>query len=315
MSYDVGQKRKLDIGGARCRATRFRGDGVAPAYTMPSRPRMALALSATSGPVSGLDPNRTLALRGARGPLPHQHTGTSRALFPSTRARAFRSGSSLSAAPAGGMPGSHINPLSGRPYSAKYYEILAQRQKLPVWEQRDDFIAMVKKNQTIVLVGETGSGKTTQIPSLMLEAGVNRGRKLIACTQPRRVAAMSVSKRVSEELDVELGEEVGYSIRFEDMTGTKTVLKYMTDGMLLREAMADPLLERYAARTAGKKGRGSPPARPAGERAVGSWGWLLGAALEARPCRSEPGGRPRHGHQPRLLLRATLTPCLCARRP
>ena len=184
------------------------------------------------------------------------------------------------------MPGSHINPLSGRPYSAKYYEILAQRQKLPVWEQRDDFIAMVKKNQTIVLVGETGSGKTTQIPSLMLEAGVNRGRKLIACTQPRRVAAMSVSKRVSEELDVELGEEVGYSIRFEDMTGTKTVLKYMTDGMLLREAMADPLLERYAARTAGEKGRGSPPAPPAGERAVGSWGWLLGAALEARPCRS-----------------------------
>ena len=88
MSYDVGQKRKLDIGGARCRATRFRGDGVAPAYTMPSRPRMALALSATSGPVSGLDPNRTLALRGARGPLPHQHTGTSRALFPSdTRPR------------------------------------------------------------------------------------------------------------------------------------------------------------------------------------------------------------------------------------
>merc|ERR1719409_2318077 len=82
---------------------------------------------------------------------------------------------------------------------------------------------------------------------MMLEAGVNRGRKLIACTQPRRVAAMSVSKRVSEELDVELGEEVGYSIRFEDMTGTKTVLKYMTDGMLLREAMADPLLERYAA--------------------------------------------------------------------
>ena len=213
------------------------------------------------------------------------------------------------------MPGSHINPLSGRPYSAKYYEILAQRQKLPVWEQRDDFIAMVKKNQTIVLVGETGSGKTTQIPSLMLEAGVNRGRKLIACTQPRRVAAMSVSKRVSEELDVELGEEVGYSIRFEDMTGTKTVLKYMTDGMLLREAMADPLLERYAARTAGEKGRGSPPARPAGERAVGSWGWLLGVALEERPCRSEPGGRPRHGHQPQLLLQAMLTPCLCAPRP
>merc|ERR1719353_2607704 len=143
------------------------------------------------------------------------------------------------------MPTSQ-NPLTGRSYSQRYHTILAQRQKLPVWEQRDDFIAMVKKNQTIVLVGETGSGKTTQIPSLMLEAGLTRGRKVVACTQPRRVAAMSVSKRVSEELDVELGEEVGYTIRFEDMTGTKTILKYMTDGMLLREAMADPLLERYA---------------------------------------------------------------------
>ena len=263
-------------------------------------------------PVSGLDPNRTLALRGARGrpsaTPAHRHL---RALSPLTRARAFRSGSSLSAAPAGGMPGSHINPLSGRPYSAKYYEILAQRQKLPVWEQKDDFIAMVKKNQTIVLVGETGSGKTTQIPSLMLEAGVNRGRKLIACTQPRRVAAMSVSKRVSEELDVELGEEVGYSIRFEDMTGTKTVLKYMTDGMLLREAMADPLLERYAARTAGKKGPQLATRASSGRARC----WLFGVGLEEQPCRSEPAGRPRHGHQPQLLLQATLTPCLSAPRP
>ena len=70
---------------------------------------------------------------------------------------------------------------------------------------------------------------------------------MVACTQPRRVAAMSVSKRVSEEMDVVLGEEVGYTIRFEDLTGPKTVLKYMTDGMLLREAMTDPMLERYAA--------------------------------------------------------------------
>ena len=259
MSYESGQKRKLDIGGARCRATRFPGAGVAPGsltsaftHTHTLAPSHGSGdLSETSRPVSGLDPTRTLALRGALD-RPSATPAPPNAPFPSdARSRAFRSGSALSAAPAGGMPGSHINPLSGRPFSAKYYEILAQRQRLPVWEQRDDFIAMVKKNQTIVLVGETGSGKTTQIPSLMLEAGVSRGRKLIACTQPRRVAAMSVSKRVSEELDVELGEEVGYSIRFEDMTGTKTVLKYMTDGMLLREAMADPLLERYAARAAG----------------------------------------------------------------
>ena len=69
---------------------------------------------------------------------------------------------------------------------------------------------------------------------------------LVACTQPRRVAAMSVAQRVADEMDVSLGQEVGYSIRFEDCTSQKTVLKYMTDGMLLREAMSDPLLEAYA---------------------------------------------------------------------
>lgn len=142
---------------------------------------------------------------------------------------------------------SHVNPLTARPYSQRYYSILEARKRLPVWEQRSEFFEMISKNQTIVLVGETGSGKTTQIPSLMLDAGIARQKRMVACTQPRRVAAMSVSKRVSEEMDVELGEEVGYTIRFEDVTGPKTVLKYMTDGMLLREAMADPMLERYAA--------------------------------------------------------------------
>lgn len=71
--------------------------------------------------------------------------------------------------------------------------------------------------------------------------------KMIACTQPRRVAAMSVAQRVADEMDVQLGEEVGYSIRFEDNTSRKTFLKYMTDGMLLREAMSDPTLSRYSA--------------------------------------------------------------------
>jgi pre-mRNA-splicing factor ATP-dependent RNA helicase DHX15/PRP43 len=138
-------------------------------------------------------------------------------------------------------------PAPRRPYSQRYYEILAKRKQLPVWEQKEEFLNMVKKHQNIVLVGETGSGKTTQIPILCVEAGLTRGRKIVACTQPRRVAAMSVSKRVSEEMDVELGEEVGYTIRFEDVSGPKTILKYMTDGMLLREAMNDPLLEKYAA--------------------------------------------------------------------
>ncbi|KAH9306752.1 hypothetical protein KI387_011156, partial [Taxus chinensis] len=83
------------------------------------------------------------------------------------------------------------------------------------------------------------------IPQFVVEAGYTNNKKQIACTQPRRVAAISVSRRVSEEMDVTIGEEVGYTIRFEDCSSPKTVLKYLTDGMLLREAMTDPLLERY----------------------------------------------------------------------
>ncbi|KAF4622133.1 hypothetical protein D9613_009096 [Agrocybe pediades] len=98
------------------------------------------------------------------------------------------------------------------------------------------------------MVGETGSGKTTQIPQFVAYSDLPHTKgKMVACTQPRRVAAMSVAKRVADEMDVQLGRQVGYSIRFEDMTepGT-TFLKYMTDGMLLREAMNDNSLERYS---------------------------------------------------------------------
>ena len=91
----------------------------------------------------------------------------------------------------------------------------------------------------------SGSGKTTQIPQWCVDFSKKIGKKSVACTQPRRVAAMSVAQRVAEELDVSLGQEVGYSIRFEDCSGPRTLLKYMTDGMLLREAMSDPMLENY----------------------------------------------------------------------
>jgi signal recognition particle GTPase len=84
---------------------------------------------------------------------------------------------------------------------------------------------MVQEHQTTILVGETGSGKTTQIPQFMLEAGCQIAGKMVACTQPRRVAAMSVAKRVSEEMDVTLGEHVGYSIRFEELTSPQTIIK------------------------------------------------------------------------------------------
>lgn len=138
-----------------------------------------------------------------------------------------------------------INPFNGKLFSDKYFDILKKRIELPVWEYREKFMETMKDKQAFVLVGETGSGKTTQIPQWCLETRIDK-RKCVACTQPRRVAAMSVAQRVADELDVTIGQEVGYTIRFEDCTSPRTILKYMTDGMLLREAMTDPLLDRYA---------------------------------------------------------------------
>lgn len=139
------------------------------------------------------------------------------------------------------------NPFSGKPLSSQYMSILKTRRNLPVHAQRDEFLEMYHNSQILVFVGETGSGKTTQIPQFVLfDELPHLNGKIVACTQPRRVAAMSVARRVADEMDVDLGDEVGYSIRFEDVTSQKTILKYMTDGMLLREAMNDNTLQRYS---------------------------------------------------------------------
>ncbi|RDW66080.1 hypothetical protein BP6252_09715 [Coleophoma cylindrospora] len=139
------------------------------------------------------------------------------------------------------------NPFNNRPLSSQYFGILKTRRDLPVHKQRQEFLDMFHSTQILVFVGETGSGKTTQIPQFVLFDDLpHLNKKLVACTQPRRVAAMSVAQRVANEMDVKLGEEVGYSIRFEDVTGPSTILKYMTDGMLLREAMHDHDLTRYS---------------------------------------------------------------------
>ncbi|CAN6988234.1 unnamed protein product [Brassica rapa subsp. trilocularis] len=119
------------------------------------------------------------------------------------------------------------------------------RKMLPIYAYRDELLKLVEENQVLVIVGETGSGKTTQIPQYLQEAGYTKRGK-IGCTQPRRVAAMSVAARVAQELGVKLGREVGYSIRFEDCTSEKTVIKYMTDGMLLRELLIEPKLDSYS---------------------------------------------------------------------
>ncbi|CAL9732938.1 pre-mRNA-splicing factor ATP-dependent RNA helicase Prp43p [Monosporozyma unispora] len=140
-----------------------------------------------------------------------------------------------------------VNPFTGLDYTPKYIDILKIRRELPVHAQRDEFLKIYQENQIMVFVGETGSGKTTQIPQFVLfDEMPHLLNTQVACTQPRRVAAMSVAQRVAEEMDVKLGEEVGYSIRFENKTSPKTILKYMTDGMLLREAMEDHDLKRYS---------------------------------------------------------------------
>ena len=121
------------------------------------------------------------------------------------------------------------------------------RKSLPIYTYRDQFLAALAEYQILVIVGETGSGKTTQLPQYLHEAGYTKDGLKVGCTQPRRVAAMSVAARVADEMGVKVGNEVGYSIRFEDSTSDKTVLKYMTDGMLLREFMTEPDLGGYSA--------------------------------------------------------------------
>ena len=114
-------------------------------------------------------------------------------------------------------------------------------------EWREKLLQAVAEYQVLIVVGETGSGKTTQLPQYLHEAGYTKDGGKIGCTQPRRVAAMSVAARVADEMGVRVGDAVGYSIRFEDCTSPKTVIKYMTDGMLLREFMTEPDLAGYSA--------------------------------------------------------------------
>jgi HrpA-like RNA helicase len=105
-------------------------------------------------------------------------------------------------------------------------------------------IAELRARETVIVVGETGSGKTTQLPQYVHEENL-AGGLAVACTQPRRVAAVSVARRVAEETGTVLGDLVGYAIRFEDVSSSNTRVKFLTDGMLLREAMTDANLSRY----------------------------------------------------------------------
>jgi len=142
---------------------------------------------------------------------------------------------------------------------AKKKSIRQQREYLPVFSVREELLNVIRENTVVIVVGETGSGKTTQLTQYLMEEGYCEFG-IVGCTQPRRVAAMSVAKRVSEEVASavkeknipltakdELGGTVGYSIRFEDQTSEHTLVKYMTDGVLLRESLRDPDLNKYSA--------------------------------------------------------------------
>ncbi|KNA17592.1 hypothetical protein SOVF_078270 [Spinacia oleracea] len=118
-------------------------------------------------------------------------------------------------------------------------------EKLPILQFEEKIVETVKKNAVTVLIGETGSGKSTQLSQILFRHGF-ADSGTICVTQPRRVAAVSVARRVAQEMGVRLGEEVGYAIRFEDRTSTKTRIKYLTDGVLLRESLSDPELSSYS---------------------------------------------------------------------
>lgn len=113
---------------------------------------------------------------------------------------------------------------------------------LPIFNYKEELLLSISSNQTTIIIGETGSGKSTQLPQFLSEL---YSTTCILCTQPRRVAAVTIAERVSKERNCILGNEVGYSIRFDDCSGPLTKIKYVTDGVLLREIMTDPNLEKY----------------------------------------------------------------------
>ncbi|WP_411969239.1 ATP-dependent RNA helicase HrpA [Paucibacter sp. B2R-40] len=149
----------------------------------------------------------------------------------------FKANANASKAGAARRPGPPANPLPPITFP----------ESLPVSSRRDDIAQALREHQVIIVCGETGSGKTTQLPKIALALGRGRANtgKLIGHTQPRRIAASSVAKRIAEELKTPLGEVVGFKVRFQDRLSPGASVKLMTDGILLAETQTDPLLRAY----------------------------------------------------------------------
>lgn len=145
----------------------------------------------------------------------------------------------------GDNKGNQQNRPAPRRYEPLIPEVITYPEELPVSERRDDIMNAIRDNQVVIIAGETGSGKTTQIPKMCLELGLGE-KGLIGHTQPRRLAARSVAERIAEELGQKIGETVGYQVRFTSEVGEHSAIKLMTDGILLAEIQNDKLLRRYS---------------------------------------------------------------------
>jgi len=136
--------------------------------------------------------------------------------------------------------------ISSAPLSSSV-SVQSARERLPIYKHREKLLYCVEKYGVLIVVGQTGCGKTTQLPQYLHEAGWASDGNVIACTQPRRVAATSVAGRVATEVGSVIGDEVGYTIRFEDVSDKeRTRILYLTDGILFRETLRDPLLSKYS---------------------------------------------------------------------
>ena len=160
-----------------------------------------------------------------------------------------RAGANNRARKQGNQQGDNKSSQQNRPAPRRYEpfipEVITYPEELPVSERRDDIMNAIRDNQVVIIAGETGSGKTTQIPKMCLELGLGE-KGLIGHTQPRRLAARSVAERIAEELGQKIGETVGYQVRFTSEVGEHSAIKLMTDGILLAEIQNDKLLRRYS---------------------------------------------------------------------
>ena len=159
--------------------------------------------------------------------------------------RARKQGNSKGNQQGGNKGNQQQNRPAPRRYEPFIPEVITYLEELPVSERRDDIMNAIRDNQVVIIAGETGSGKTTQIPKMCLELGLGE-KGLIGHTQPRRLAARSVAERIAEELGQKIGETVGYQVRFTSEVGEHSAIKLMTDGILLAEIQNDKLLRRYS---------------------------------------------------------------------